>query len=163
MELHPWLVYLHVMGAFAFVLGHGASVFAAFRLRGERDPGRAAAVLQVSEWGIGLFYIGLLVLLVAGIAAGFTGNFWGRLWIWTAIVVLAVVIAAMYAIATPYYASIRQALGLRPPPGQKEPVATPIGEAELATLLDSQRPVWLALIGSIGLAVLVWLMLFKPF
>jgi hypothetical protein len=162
MELHPWVVYLHVLGAFAFALGHGASVFAAFRIRGERDPARVTAFLQVSELGIGLFYIGLLVLLIGGIAAGFTGNHWGRLWIWTALGLLTVVIAAMYVIATPYYMNLRQALGLRPPKDQAE-LPPPIGESALAALVTSSRPLWLAAIGGIGLVVIIWLMIFKPF
>jgi hypothetical protein len=164
MELHPWIVYIHVLGAFGFVLGHGASVFVALRLRGERDPARVAAMLQVSEMSLGLFYIGLLLLLVGGIAAGFTGGFWGRLWIWVALGLLAVVIAAMFTLATPYYSNLRQAVGLRSPSGKKDaPPPPPVSATELAALLDSPRPYWLAATGSIGLAVIIWLMLFKPF
>ena len=43
MDWYPWIVTLHVLGAFLFVFGHGASAFAAFRLRRERDPVRIGA------------------------------------------------------------------------------------------------------------------------
>lgn len=165
MELHPWIVLVHVLGAFGFVLAHGASVFAALRLRTERDPERVSALLQLSEMSLGLFYVGLLLLLVGGIAAGFTGGHWGRLWIWTALGLLVVIIAVMFTIATPYYGNLRRALGLRPTP-EKETAAVsaaPVDTAELAAVLDSPRPYWLAAIGGIGLVVIIWLMLFKPF
>jgi hypothetical protein len=81
-RMYGIVVLLHVLGAFAFVLAHGVSMLASFRLRGERDRARQAQLLELSGIGVGLMYIGLGVLLVAGIAAGFMGNHWGRAWIW---------------------------------------------------------------------------------
>src|SRR6266511_2088162 len=49
MELYPWLVFLHIGGAFLFVLAHGVSALVAFRLRAERDPGRMTALLELSS------------------------------------------------------------------------------------------------------------------
>jgi hypothetical protein len=40
--MHGLMVFLHVLGAFVFVLAHGASALVAFRLRTEREPGRVA-------------------------------------------------------------------------------------------------------------------------
>ena len=37
--------------------------------------------------GVGLMYVGLLVLLAAGIVAGFMGDHWGRVWIWAALAI----------------------------------------------------------------------------
>ena len=34
---------------------------------------------------------------------------------------------------------------------------------ELAVLLDSRRPDVIALVGVLGLLILIWLMMFKPF
>src|ERR687896_1280471 len=94
--MYQWIVILHVLGAFAFVAAHGVSMVAVFQLRGERDRARQAALLEVSGTGVGLMYIGLLVLLAAGILAGFLGDHWGRLWIWVALATLVVVAAVMY-------------------------------------------------------------------
>jgi predicted benzoate:H+ symporter BenE len=69
MEWYPWLVFLHVLGGFTFVLAHGASAMGAFRLRRERQPARVAALLDLSSFSIGLAYIGLLVILVSGVLA----------------------------------------------------------------------------------------------
>jgi hypothetical protein len=50
MDWHPWIVYAHVLGAFAFAAGHGVAATMAFRLRSERDPSRIAAILDYSLW-----------------------------------------------------------------------------------------------------------------
>src|SRR5919112_3916956 len=83
--MYGLVVFLHVLGAFAFVAAHGVSMFAAFRLQGERDRSRQATLLELSQMGVGASYVGLLLLLVAGILAGFIGDHWGRGWIWGAL------------------------------------------------------------------------------
>ena len=75
--MYGFVVLLHVLGAFTFVAAHGVSMVAAVRLRGERDRVRQVALLDVSAAGVGLMYVGLLVLLAAGIVAGFMGDHWG--------------------------------------------------------------------------------------
>lgn len=158
--LYPWIVVLHVLAAFGFVGAHGVSTFVAFALRGAPDRARAASLLGLSAAAVNAMYASLLVLLAAGVAAGFIGGHWGRLWIWSALVLLVLVTGAMYGIATPYYISVRRALGL---PHQGRPAGEPQPEAEVAQLLRSSRPTWLALIGGIGLAVIIALMELKPF
>ena len=59
-----------LFGAFGFVLAHGASAFAAIRIRSEREPSRVAALLDLSGTSMSLMYVSLLVLVGAGIAAG---------------------------------------------------------------------------------------------
>jgi hypothetical protein len=164
MNWYPWLVVAHVLGAFGFALGHGVSVHAAFKLRGERDRARVEAVLDLSQMSLWLLYASLLVLLAAGIAAGFVGDWWGRLWIWTSIGILAVIIVVMYAVASPYYMSLRKALG-RPgyEPKEGEPPPEPMSPEQLAAQLQSARPIWLALVGGIGLIAIIALMILKPF
>jgi len=46
-------------------------------------------------------------------------------------------------------------------PAGSQPVPAP--PVELAALLESRRPGGIAASGGIGLAVLIWLMIFKPF
>ena len=41
------------------------------------------------------------------------GSWFGQAWIWAAIVVLVVIIALMYALASRYYGQVREAVGLR--------------------------------------------------
>jgi hypothetical protein len=160
--MYPWIVLLHIIGAFLFVMAHGASMVIAMRLRAVTDRAQQAALLEVSALSTGAMYIGLALLLIGGIWAGFAGNHWGRAWIWAALGVLVVVLAVMYSVATPYYGRMRAAAGVTggAAPDQFKPPAT---EADLAGLATSQRPFWLAAVGGIGLLVILWLMVMKPF
>lgn len=161
--MYALVVVLHVLGAFAFVMAHGVSMLVAFRLRGERDRGRQATLLELSGQSVGIMYIGLALLLVAGIVAGFMGDHWGRLWIWVALATLVVVITVMYVVATPFYGRMRAAAGVagsEQTAARLQPPATP---ADLDALAISNRPMLLAAVGGIGLVVIVWLMLAKPF
>ncbi len=144
MELYPWVVLVHVVAAFLFILAHGASAFVSFRLRAERDPTRIVALLDLSASTIGPMYGTLGLLLLAGIAA------------------FVVITVLMYVVATTYYTGVRRALG-QVRPGSKEPAPEPVPTEQLLALLDSRRPEAIAAIGGIGLVVILWLMVVKPF
>jgi hypothetical protein len=161
--IYSWMVFVHFLGAFGFVLARGASAFAAFRVRREQDPHRIAAMLDLSNASMRLMYYCVALLIAAGVGAGLIGHWFGKLWIWAAIGVLVVVSVAMFAYATPYYIRVRLAVGQpdrRSPEGSHPVPAPPV---ELAALLESRRPEGLAAIGGIGPAVLIWLMTLKPF
>src|ERR687898_564983 len=160
--MYPYIVLLHVVGAFVFALAHGVSVAVGLRLRGVRSREQVAALLELSGIAIGGLYVGMLLLLVGGVWAGFAGEHWGRLWIWAAIGTLVVVTVAMYAIATPFYGRMRAAAGGAPDPKQIAPLGG-IAPDELSRMGASSRPIWLAVIGGIGLLLILWLMVVKPF
>ena len=161
--MYGFVVLLHVLGAFTFVAAHGVSMVAAVRLRGERDRVRQVALLDVSAAGVGLMYVGLLVLLAAGIVAGFMGDHWGQAWIWAALVTLVLVIVVMYAVATPFYGRMRAAAGIGQWAERRDRYKPPATEADLDMLATSNAPFVLATVGVIGLIVIIWLMLLKPF
>jgi amino acid transporter len=73
-----WIVFLHVLGAFMFVAGHGVSMFAVFAVRKERDRAKLATLLDLSGWSLAVAGIGLLVLFVSGIVAGIVLQSFGR-------------------------------------------------------------------------------------
>jgi hypothetical protein len=162
-DFYPWIVFVHVAAAFGFVLSHGASAFVSFRIRTERDPLKIRALLELSSMTLGTMYVSFLVLLVAGIAAGIVRGWFAMGWIWAAIGVLLAVSVAMYALATRYYGTLRLAVGLE---AYGAPKGTRPGAAsaeELAQLLDTRRPEAIAAVGIVGLLVILWLMVLKPF
>jgi hypothetical protein len=164
MEWYPWIVLIHVAGGFGFVLGHGASVMVAFRLRSERDPARVSALLDLSSGSLGMMYGALLVLLIAGIAAGFVGGYWGQAWIWVALGVFIVIVVAMYPLGSQHYAKVRRAFGLKTYQDKADaPAPEPASSAEQAALLASPQPWILAILGGGGLLIILWLMVVKPF
>jgi hypothetical protein len=160
--LYSWWVYLHILGAFAFAFGHGASALAAFRIRATRDPAQVRTLLDVSSMALGVTYGGLLFLLVGGIAAGIIGEHFSRGWIWAALVLLVLIMVAMYALATPFYGQLRVAAGARPKDKKVDPTPT-VSQADIDALAGSNRPAVLLAIGTIGFLLILWLMVLKPF
>jgi uncharacterized membrane protein len=159
-----WIIFLHVVGAFMFVAGHGVSMFVAFQVKRERDRAKLGALLDLSGWSLGLAGIGLLILLVAGILAGIVLNSWDKSWIWISLGLFIVITLLMTPIGSAYFTSARRAIGQRTrglKAGDPDPV--PVNDAELGAILDSPRPRLLLTIGGVGFLVILWLMMFKPF
>jgi hypothetical protein len=167
MDLTPyllWIVYIHIVAAFGFVLSHGVSSFVAFRIRGERDPARIGALLDLSAASLGVMYTSLVVVLVAGILAAVVGGYFARWWPWAAIVTLVLVAGAMYPLASEHYTKVRRAIGQRTQRDKPtDPAPVPLDAEGLAALLDNRRPEAIAAVGIVGLLVLLWLMVLKPF
>lgn len=160
--MYAYIVLLHVIGAFIFALAHGVSFAVALRLRAVTSREQAAALLDLSQMAVGGLYGGLVLLLIGGVWAGFAGNHWDRGWIWAALGVLIVVTVAMYAIATPFYGQMRVAAGASSNAAMEARYGD-LGADDLAAMAASPRPIWLALVGGVGLLVIVWLMVVKPF
>jgi hypothetical protein len=159
---YAWWVYLHIVGAFAFVFGHGASGLAAYRIRATRDPAQIRTLLDLSSMALGLTYVGLLLLLIGGIAAAIAGDHFSRGWTWAALGLLVLIIVAMYAMATPFYGQLRVAAGVR----AKDPKVDPnpvVSQPDIDALAGSNRPLVLLVIGGIGILLILWLMVLKPF
>jgi hypothetical protein len=163
--LYDWMIFLHIFGAISFFYTHGAPGLVAFRLRSERDPQRIQAMIQIyaNDRVFGLQYGTLLLLLVSGIVTGFLGEWWGEGWIWLSLILLIGITVAMFAIGTSYYTRVRKAVGMEyMVKGKVQPAEPPASPAELESLLSRSPAGLLLLIGLGGMAVIVWLMVFKP-
>jgi hypothetical protein len=167
MDLTPyirWIVFAHVLGAFLFAAGHGVSLFVAFQVRRERDRARIGALLDASGAALAAAYVGLLILLIAGIVAGIVLQSFGRWWIWVSLVALIAIAVAMTPLGIGYFNSIRIAIGQRTRDlKDTDPDPVPVSDADLATVLVSRRPEQLLAIGGGGFLVILYLMMFKPF
>jgi hypothetical protein len=164
---HSWLVLVHILGVFGFLIAHGASVAVAFRLRSEREPARIRALLDLSSSYLNALYLMFLVLLVGGILAGVSGGWWtsGKLWIWVALVVLVGIAIGMYVVALPFFNNVRHAVGLATYQDAQKglPPPEPLPAGQLETLLSSPAPITTAAIGFGGIVIIAWLMVLKPF
>lgn len=160
--MYLWLVFLHVIGVFGFLMAHGVSAGVYFALRRERNVDRISVLLQMSSGTMRLMGGSLLLLLVTGIIAGFMGQWWSHGWIWLSLIMLIVIYVAMAALGSRRLNQVRQGIGLPSLYGQA-PLAEPLSAEELNALLDHIQPTRLTLIGFGGLAIIAWLMMFKPF
>lgn len=162
--MYRWLVFLHVIGVFGFLLAHGGSAAVAFRLKNERNLERVRALLDLSSGSLSVMYGSVLLLLIAGVVAGFVGNWWGSGWIWVSLGLLIAVAVAMFLLGSKFYSQIRQAAGLPYFDGKAaHPAEEPVSDEQLARLLNSGNPVLLFALGGGALVVILGLMVFKPF
>jgi hypothetical protein len=153
---HREIVFVHLLGIFAFLLAHGISAGVIFMVRRERDPAALRALLSLSRQALNVMFAGALVLLVTGILAGFSGNYWatGRLWLWASLAVFVGVFLLMTPLARSPLDKVREALG----DGEAA-----IDAAGLEGAAASARPMAVAGLGLAAVVVLTWLMMYKPF
>ena len=144
---YVWLKFFHLFGLALFLFGHGISGGASFALR-STAPASARQLLQLSQRSAIVANPGLLIVIITGVWMGFAGSWWGRGWIWAAVAVLVLLIGFMLFIARPYYLA-------RDASGQPDDV--------LVQRLSRTRPLLAAVIGGVGLLILIALMVIKPF
>ena len=164
--VHTWLVFFHVLSAFAFILAHGGAAAVTVVLRRQTDIDRIRTLLELSESTHRATYLTLIATLGTGIVVGFSGGWWGEAWIWTSLGIFVLVSVVMTFLGAYYFNQVRWAVGLPVVYGGKRRDAREGGPAspeEIAAVLDSWRPMAVTLIGVIGLALIVWLMVNKPF
>lgn len=156
--MYRWLIYAHVGTAIAFVLAHGPSAAMALRVRRESSSEGVRALITLSSLWTRVMYPLLGLIFLTGAALGFAGHWWSRAWIWTAIAVLSAATVVMILLSFQYNA-LRGATGVQR--GREQP--TPRSPAEIRRIAGSTRPGPITTVGIIALAVLLWLMIFKPF
>jgi MFS family permease len=163
-EFYPWIVLAHVVLVIVAFGAHGVSAFAMFSARRETDRGRLGAILDLSGSSLSLAGFGLLAAVLLGIVAAVIGGHFGRLWPWASIVVVVLVFIAMTPMGAGPMGEVRKALGQRVR-GDKDgdPPRQPASDADLAAAQARLRPELVGAIGLVGVAMLVWLMEFKPF
>ena len=147
-SLYLWLRFLHLAGLGVFLFGHGMAGGASLALRNRPAGEVSRALLQLSIWSYRIAYPGLGLLILTGVWMGFIGTWWGRGWIWASIAILVIVFGLMTYLSTPYHRS-RDAV--------KE------ADSVLAERLGRTRPELVGVIGAVGIVVLLFLMVFKPF
>jgi len=162
--MYQWLVFLHILSAFAFFMAHGVSAFMAFRLKRETNPERMRTILDLSNFALPVMYWSLMVLVLAGIGAGIMGSWFRMGWIWAAIGLLVVLWIGMWFYAARFYAPVRKALGMpyRAYRGDEKPV-TQASTAEIMAAVQATNPALLGGVSFALIAVILWLMMFKPF
>lgn len=162
--MYRWILWLHILSAMAFMISHGASALMAFQIRREKKAPRVRALLDLSGGLWLLMAISFLLLLISGIVAGIMGRWWTKGWIWLSILIFLLMVVIMTWFSGRHYHPIRKLAGMPYMDGGKErPAEKPAPDLEIQHAVSQTAPGALLATGGLGTAVVLWLMLFKPF
>jgi hypothetical protein len=159
--MYNWLVFLHIFFAFALMLAHGAHAAAMLAFRTEKDPERSLTFFNnVPDIKV-VRYLAVLMGL-AGFVAAFITPWWRQGWVWASVAVYLIITFVMYRYGGGYYGMIsdaaRQAIEAKRSNTDVEAALRKFEEVR-----TSSQPMMVALVGVAGLAIILWLMRFKPF
>jgi len=135
----------------------------AFRLRSEKTTDGIRSLAELSKQTTGVMYVFIVLIVVSGVFLGFQGRWWGRAWIWTALAVLIVTIGVMSALGGRYNA-VRGAVGLPAWDRRGRTTTSAPGSPEaIRQAVEATPTAFITAIGIIALALLLGLMILKPF
>ena len=171
---YRWLVFVHVASILALILLHGATVTTTYALRSERRRDRVIALLDFSllsfdsrGWLGKIFWFDLIVVAVSGVVLMIAGGWWHSWWPYLSTALFIGIVVAMSFLGRNPMQELRRAAGLpwvKPGAGKPEwQPAEPPNETAIELALTRLRPGALAAVGAAGLALLLWLMMFRPF
>jgi hypothetical protein len=142
--MYRWIVFVHIASVLGLLLVHPVTV--AFHLKEERDDTRIRELLEVSEAASTLRWIFFGLVILSGVVLGFLGSWWSSAWIWAALAIFVLVGVVMN-----FYGG-----------RMIDRIADTRDNAEMERLLTRFRPWILAVTGTGGLLVVLFLMMFKP-
>ena len=159
-----WLIFLHILSALTFFLAHGSSAAMIFKIRNETDIVRIRAMLDLSESTLEVMFTSFLVMGLTGLALPFFLHIWNKGWIWFSIVLMVFVFIWMVWLNEWTYKILRKLVGLPYRQGSKEYPAEPPAHAEkIVSHLKSINVIPILIVGYGIPAIVLWLMVFKPF
>jgi len=156
--MYELLRFLHVLSAMAYFLFHGAVSSVTFAIRREPGSKRIEALSEVMT----LAYIGApiagVVLVLTGILMGFLGHWWGDRWLWISLGLLLTIGVLMNRLGKAYMTE--GFTRARNPIAQTGPHARRGISGGVRAFFF--HPMFFTVMGLIGLATVLWLMMFKP-
>ena len=162
--LVQWLIFLHILSAITFFLAHGTSAAMIFKLRTETDILRIRTMLDLSDSTLEIMIFSFLAMGVTGLALPFFLHIWDKVWIWLSIILMAFVFTWMIWMSERRYKILRKLVGLPYRQGSKEyPAETPADPQKIVSHLKSINMTSILTVGYIIPAIVLWLMVFKPF
>jgi hypothetical protein len=104
----------------------------------------------------------LLVVVLSGATAAFMGSWWGSGWIWASLALLAFIAVAMWRFGGTFYGLVGEAARAALEARITDP-SNPAPQAGYDAARRGWQTIGMSVLGLGGLAVILWLMMFKPF
>lgn len=159
--MYEWVVFVHVASILAFMLAHGVHMTAMWAMRDEPDPERMLTFFNDVPTATGLRIL-LGVVVLSGATAGFMGSWWGSGWMWASLLLLAVIAVAMWRFGGEYFGLVQGAAEAAVAARTDDP-SNPAPQAAYDAARHSWHTIGMSVLGLGGVAVILWLMMFKPF
>jgi hypothetical protein len=159
--MYNWLVFLHVFFAFAFMLAHGVHAAAMLSFRNEKDPERSLTFFNIVPAPT-LVRILTVALGLPGLAAAFVLPWWRQGWPWASAVVFVAISIIMYKYGAGYF-GLMQDRAERAIAARKAGAGLEEALREFEAARKAPHPIAVSVVGFLGLAIILWLMRFKPF
>ena len=159
--MYEWVIFVHVASILAFMLAHGVHVAAMFAMSREPDPEQMLTFFNIVPTAT-VLRVTLGFVIVSGAIAGLMGDWWGTGWIWTSLILLVVIAVVMWRFGGGYYGLVQQAAEAAVAARADDP-GNPAPQATYDAARRSWQVVGMSVVGLGGTAVILWLMMFKPF
>ena len=158
--MYNWVVYLHVTVIFIFLIQHAAEIIVTFKLREQKEPeGVFATYSFMPNNNSRNLRITYSLIIVTGAVAGFMSVWWRMGWMWTALGVMILIWIVMRRIGSQYLYAVdaitEQAL--------KNKDDQSVIEKFRQDLKSRREPEIMTITSLIGMLIILWLMMFKPF
>lgn len=158
--MYNWVVYLHVAVIFIFLIQHAAEILVTFKLREQKEPEGVfttyAFMLDNNSRNLRITYS---LIIVTGMAAGFISTWWRQGWMWTALGVMIVIWIIMSRVGSNYLYAVDAITDH----ALKNKDDTSAIDKFRSDLKARREPEIMTITSVIGGAIILWLMMFKPF
>jgi hypothetical protein len=158
--MYLWVVYLHVIVIFLFLIQHAVEIFVTFKLRAQNEPegiyATYAFMLDNNSRNLRITYS---LIILTGIAAGFISTWWKQGWMWTALGIMILLWFGMSRIGSNYLTAVDNITD-RAVKNRDDSSAIDKFRNELRA---RREPEILAVLSVVSGGIILWLMMFKPF
>ena len=159
--MYNWLVFLHILFGFLFMLSHGAHAAALLKFRGEPNPEKSLTFYDIVP-STTLLRVLTVLMGVPGLIAAFITPWWRQGWPWASLVIFLIIAYVMFKYGAGYLDIIFGAAE-RLIEAKKTNVNLPSAQKEYDDARSSPQAIIVSVVGIVGLATILWLMRFKPF
>ncbi len=158
--MYAWVVFLHVTVVFVFLVQHAVEIFVTYKLREQKDyegiEVTYSFMLNNNSRNLRITYS---LIVLTGAVAGFMSTWWKQGWIWTALGIMLLIWAVMRRFGGNYLNAVdaitERAIRNKADPSSLEKFRT--------DLKARREPEIMTGTSVIGVLIILWLMMFKPF
>jgi len=158
--MYNWIVFLHVTVIFIFLVQHAAEIIVTFKLRQQKEPeGIFATYAFMPNNNSRNLRITYLLIIATGAVAGFMSVWWKQAWMWSALGVMIFIWIVMNRIGGKYLTAV-DTITDQAIQNKADPTAIDKFRSDLRA---RREPEIMTVTSVIGILIILWLMMFKPF